>query len=1463
MKHCCYFLTLAASLCFLQPVAAQFTMQQSSGIKRLRADQRQHRTEVYASGKLQAQRGDVMAQRRKSTDESLPRLRAPQMAEATGTELWGNVIYARSWEPEDVEPAYGVYAYCPEVGSNYVYARPVAVDDKLRANGSGTFYDGVYHFMLYDIWSYYQEWDTAKWIQLREVEDNSKAFNATDTDYDVVTGLSYGCYYNPATDSYEFAAVDYGTRSKLVRCPCDLYIAIAINSRGEVYGVKWSDSSLYRIDKATGEETLVGPTGMEVGDYLQSATFDRSNDVMYWACNDMYGESYLCTVDTETGRATKLAIFSDREQLSSLYVPERSMPDTPAASTGLKLDFSQGSLTGDVIFTLPSLTVDGKALSGTLDYTVMVNGQEAVSGQANPLVQVRHTLTVPEGFALVRVVASNASGKGKEAVSRQWFGADTPSPVEDVSLSLTGEYNNHAKVTWNAPSGTGIHGGYVATDQLLYDVVRYPDSLVVASKIPLTSFEEDLDINRPGIWWYGVTAYNGSLKGEEACSGNGTSKGIAGVPYFEGFDTKDAFNQFEIIDANNDGCTWIYNSKVHMAQYSASYTNDADDWLLSPEINLLSGRMYKLEFVYKGFDDRKPERLEMAIGQGSDVARYTTVVEPMVIGNYDRLQHESLFEVPSDGRYRLGLHAMSDMGAYYLYVDSLSITEYALSGAPMAVTDFQVIPAVDGTAEAVLRFVCPVKSNDGKDLQRLSKVEILRDNVCIHTFSEVSPGEALEYSDREVPNGNHLYRVIAWSEAGKGAENTCQTFVGQDFPLAPQNVRLADLGGTLRLTWEAPGSVGINGHYVHVDGLEYTVYTSSYSGILTPYAEVKGAKSIDITDAFAAGAQQMVYFVVRAKSPAGEGDRASSNSLIGGAPYQLPFLESFPNGTYPETFWMSQGYNPFRLANNISYNADGGCMGWKSNGFDHEGWMSSGKICLKDASSPYLIFAYYALPGEEMLLKTSVIQHDGTETIADILDFGNLEGEEGWRVHKVDLSTFTDQPFVLLQLHAAGTDILTPLYIDHIRVEDIMERNLRISSLEVPAEVHTQHPAHCYARVENAGRTDVEDYTVRFFANDVQVGEVAGKDLAAFEGERCGFDYLPQVSLEGTADRTVRAEVVCDADGKAGDNFSALHTLRVIVPDYPVVDNLAATAVEGTEKLCLTWSEPRQEAVAKTESFESYLHKENVLTPWTTVDVERGQTYTNTKMDAGYSNVEASFWVFNPYVAAVTEDNLENYLPQDGRQCLMAAASQLSTIKHGDRNDDWIISPEVGGGEAQTIAFYAKAAKEIYGGGEPFEVHASATYPEVQCFQKLASYTAPGKWTEYEVALPEGTRYFAIRYVGNDDNFMFLVDNIRYSTGVMKVLGYRIYCGSELVAETAADVHAYEVPKSDVPYYVTVCYDNGESGFSNPASDASGILQLEVGEEESNWYDVFGHRVDCRNAGKGIFISSDGRKIVK
>lgn len=1451
---------LVAAMSFLLPAfpveASAQAKEQTDG--RVRADFRQHRP---TAGGWQKAAGDVLAHRK--SPRQLPAKAAAARSESEGLTLWGDVIYARSWEPEDALPQYGVFAYNLGEAGNYLYATPVMVDDQLRANGSGTFYDGVYHFMLYDIWSYYQEWDINTWQPLRQVEDNSKRLLATDTDYDVITGLSYGCYFNPQADAYEFAAVDYATSSKFVRRPCDLYIAIAINSQGEVYGIKVSDSSLYRIDKATGEETLIGNTGIDVGDYLQSATFDRTTDVLYWACNDAYGESYLCRVDTETGRATKLSIFADREQISSLYIPRQFPDDVPAQADALEISFPKGQLSGNVSFVLPTEYRGGASLTGeSLHYALYANATPIASGEGKAGEKVSVDATVPEGFSLIRLQVSNANGRGEETTLRQWFGTDVPHAPTGVKLSLAGEFNNEAHLTWAAPK-TGVHDGYVDASALTYDIVRYPDSLLVAQGISATEFSEVIDVNRPGVYHYGVKAIHDGKTGEEALSGNGTTQGVLGIPYFEGFDTKDAFRQYQILDANGDDNTWTYNTKVCMAQYSCNWTNAADDWLISPEIAMNGGRMYRLEFIYKGFDDRKPEQMSVRLGQGDAPTAYREIVPAMTIGNYDRLRHESLFAVEADGKYRLAFHAESPADAYYLYLDSIAITEYALSDAPVAASGLTVEPYADGVAAASLRCVAPSLTNAGEALQQIDKVEVVRDGSVVHVFSPVEPGATLTWDDTAVPDGFHTYVVRAWNASGKGAETESRVFVGQDLPLAPQQVRLTDQGGTLLLTWEKPSDVGVNGQYVHTPGLRYSVYTSSLAGVLTPYREDLSETSVTIADAYADGAQQMVSFVVRAKSPAGEGDRAVSNSLIGGSPYALPFLESFPGGEAPATFWLSQGYNPFRLADNISYNDDGGCIGWKSNGFDHEGWMSSGKIRLTDAQHPTFIYAYYALPTEEMKLETSVIQHDGTETVVDVLDFAALTGAEGWRVRQVDLSAFTGEPFVLLQLHAAGTDILTPIYMDHFRVEDLTPgRNLRISAIGAPAEVQTQHPAHLSCRVENAGSSDVSDFRVRFYVDDAEAGCVEAAELPSCEGVTCRLDYCPPVSPDGSHTARVRAEVECDGDDVAADNVSPSAEMAVRVPDYPAITDLAIRHAEGNGALTLTWSEPAQAAQPRVESFETYLHKENQLAPWLTVDVEQGQTYTNTTMDAGYSNVEASFWVFNPYVAAVAPDNLPNYLPQDGRQCLMAVASQQSTIKHGNRNDDWLISPEVGAASAQTVRFYAKAAKENYGGGEPFEVHASSSYPEVDCFERLASYVAPGAWTAYQAELPVGTRYFAIRYTGTDDNFMFLLDNIQYSTGVMSVEGYRVYADGRLVGETDAATCSYEVADAGATYAVTVVYGNGESGFSNAVALGSGVEQTVMPEVSSDCYTLSGLRLPRKAAAKGVYITSDGKKLI-
>lgn len=1387
----------------------------------------------------------------------------PGISPESPLQVWGNVIYARTWEPEDAVPRYGMCSYDLSPAGNYLYADRLVADADMRANGSGVIYNGILHTMLYDVDMYYQEWNVADWTRIRRVKVLSKDLLATDTDYDVVTGLSYGCYFDPSTQGHVFAAVDYASNSKLPLRPCDLYIAVAVNSKGEVYAVKYADNGLYRIDKATGEETFVGNTGIDVGDYLQSATFDRSTDVMYWACNDAQGESFLCMVDTATGRATRISTFADKEQLSCLYIPTRPDGDVPAKATGASVAFADGSLDGTVKFTMPSVTNSGKRLEGNLGYQIMVNGDVREEGTALPGETVGKNIGVKGGFSQIRIFVGNEAGRSESVNILQWFGADCPRPVGKARLAIDTGNRNEAVVSW-VPDNRGVHGGYVDVSALRYDVVRYPDSAVVASGIAETTWKESLGDAAPGGYRYGIVARNGSFRSDESKTNMALAKGIFPVPYLETFDSREAFSMFVVSDVNNDFFTWDYNGKAKMASCLGSSAVDGDDWLLTPEIKLRKGLKYKLAFVYKGFGETNPEKLEVKVGQGTDAASYREVVAPMEIRNYDRESMEQLFEITEDGNYRIGFHAISKAGARMVYVDSIAVTEYAVSEAPALVGDLKVVPADKGELSAEISFVAPVKTAGGGTLTSIDRIELKRDgNVMVQVFEKPLPGTRLQAADKGMTHGEHQYAVVACNDKGKGEVASVSVYVGQDIPQAPAALTLAEKEDHFTLSWQQAGEKGVSGKFVDADKLTYNIYTTDLKGFLYPYRTGLTGTSLDIKDDYAYGKQQFMTFIIKAQSPAGESEPTYSNSMIGGKSYGLPFVESFRNGETPDIFLLSQGHNPFRLADNISFNDDSGCIGWKSNGFDNEGFLGTGKISCRDSGHPCLVYAYYALPGSTMKLTTSVSLRNGKTETADVLDFSRVEGQEGWRLRVVDLEAYRDEAYLLLQFHAECSDIYTPLYIDHLRIEDFRKDNLRISSIVTPPKAHTGHPAPVTVRVENAGMNAAKAYRLQLFVDGNAVQTLEAADLEAFGGINHRFDFVPQMSEKDSFE--VHALVDYPKDMTEADNKSESRKVAFFVPDYPRVNDLQACMKDG--KTVLKWTEPRQESIKINESFEQYLHKDNVFGDWMTCDLDRGQTYTNTQMDAGYSNVEASFWVFNPYVAAVTAENMPFYTPQDGRQCLIAVASQRSTIKNGDRNDDWLVSPEIGD-SGQTISFYVKAAKEKYG-KEPFEVHYSTTYPTPGCFKRILADSAGGSWKKVVADLPEGTRYFAIRYTGTDKNFIFMADRIEYETGLMKVRGYNVYRNGEKIGETTCDDPSFEVSNTSGSgnYHVTVVYSNGESGFSNAAGIIDGVETTDALAVPTDIYTIQGILVksqatDTKGLMPGVYVMGNGRKIV-
>lgn len=184
-----------------------------------------------------------------------------------------------------------------------------------------------------------------------------------------VDGTVYGEFYNSNMSGLEWGIVDYVNKTRTtIANAVNTYIALGITAEGQLYGVA-TDGNLYKINKETGEETVVGPTGVTVltsgGKYYnQCGEIDPADNTFYWAAIDGKGNTALYTVDLQTGAATKLYSY-DAAIYGMVFPQATAKAAAPARISDITLDFKNGALTGNVAFTTPTKTFGGSDLEGT------------------------------------------------------------------------------------------------------------------------------------------------------------------------------------------------------------------------------------------------------------------------------------------------------------------------------------------------------------------------------------------------------------------------------------------------------------------------------------------------------------------------------------------------------------------------------------------------------------------------------------------------------------------------------------------------------------------------------------------------------------------------------------------------------------------------------------------------------------------------------------------------------------------------------------------------------------------------------------------------------------------------------------------------------------------------------------------------------------------------------------------
>ncbi len=1408
--------------------------------------------------------------------------RTPATAEAPGKgsipSMYGAMAYSEEWPDGSFQ--FGVYTIPVAEGENFDLVVP-----DVNAHCGGVMVGDIYY------WCDIVQNDNFEIESINytgvDVNNGARVFSGTgdyntlSMTYDKTTGTIYaimdingipvlttlsfdnGFHY---TQVAEFKG-DYNASVSDWNC-------IACDKNGQLYGITYDydtatydivSNTLHKINKTDGTVTKIGPTGF-LGEYSSDAVIDQNTNRMFWTVSE-FVEGYLCEVNLATGTATKIYDFPGNEQICGLVIPASAIQDkAPAAVTDATADFAGGSLTGTVAFTAPSTLYDGTVASGNLTYTVNANGAAVATGQTKYGSAVSAPITLDKaGLYTFQIFVKNDSGTSPSVKLQNIFvGHDTPKPT-----TATLEYSDGMmRLSW-LPVTSAVNGGFIDPVAVRYTVRRVAGSaepVTVAENLSATTFSEP--IAKPDqitqFHYEVVATYDG--KSSESTSSNAVVIGSIAPPYTANL--VNDFQFFTVDDANHDGKTWAINNGRLYVPYNMDMV--MDDWLFSPPLKLEKGNLYDLIAAISAQRDIYPERIEIKYGNAPTPEAMTGTLLPasVITAPFDApmFWNYSMFAEESGDCY-IGFHGISDKDSYSLWLHSFSVSEGHSSNAPGA-GELTVTPGKNGALTAKIRFVVPVKNLDGSDLTSLTSVELTRGGEVVKTWNNPAPGDILPFQEIVPAEGEYTYTAVCKNENGNGMPVSKNVFIGVNYPAPITNLTWSETSraGEVKISWDAV-TKDITGNELDSYMVSYQVFSVNGVGEMTPLTGKISSNSYTY-QAVQNGKQTFIQYAVFAYTKKGEGEGAVTEFGPVGTPYPGMVFSAYSDFdryalSTSDEGGASWGFYSDDILDVKSVDSDNFFFAMFSEYLHKFADVFTGYITLKDMTNPAVSF--YTFNAE---------LRGGNANINDITVYVREKGQKEWTLLKKAVANevaplqgwgkviagLADYAGKTVQLKFTGTaNAAAYTYMDRIVVGPILDNDLSLTQLSSPESAALGKKYTVTANILNEGSKESGEYSVELYSDDNLVDTKKCASLKAGESAKVDFECV----MSGLATEPVahNAKIVYAQDGNLDNNASDVIEIEPVMPAYPVVTDLAGEVED--KKVNLSWSIPdlsKAPGEAVTEDFESGEAFADHFGDWTFVD-EDG------KPVGGFNEIEipnitsyetpGSFWVWDA-------SQLGNYT--------FAAHSgnkYLFSLFNRGQVDDWAISPQLDG-SAQTVSFYAKSYTSAY----PEEIELLYSEGSLNTFNFVqiegAGGTVPNEWTLYEVELPAGAKYFAIRSY-SEDKMMLMIDDVTFIPQGAKhnlvINGYNVYrdgvkLNSEPVQTTSFTDSGVEDNNSYL-YKVTVAYNKGESAASNPAKVDVNLSDIDSTVEDEVGISVNDRNILVSNAeGIGIEVySADGKLL--
>lgn len=280
--------------------------------------------------------------------------------------------------------------------------------------------------------------------------------------------------------------------------------------------------TLYRIEVSPAAYNSRKTTSLTIG-------LGQGNDLSKYKVLASYDNLAYANKSTATQKTVEFHVDADGQyklyflgETNGMYlfdtkVVEVGSSNVPLAAEGLTLvPASDGSASVTVSFTLPSATISGQPLDGTLKYSIFRgDGETAVKtgrGAAGEYVSYTDN-DCGEGTVSYSVTVESAGNTSERVTASTYVGKETPNPVTDLAVSAN---DDSYTLSWKAPA-TGVHGAFLDPSSLTYRVTRIVDDVptIVAEACTATTFIDNYTSGDLQSLQYSVVAVLNGVSSEE------------------------------------------------------------------------------------------------------------------------------------------------------------------------------------------------------------------------------------------------------------------------------------------------------------------------------------------------------------------------------------------------------------------------------------------------------------------------------------------------------------------------------------------------------------------------------------------------------------------------------------------------------------------------------------------------------------------------------------------------------------------------------------------------------------------------------------------------------------------------------------------------------------------------------------------------------------------------------------